>query len=86
MAKKTVYKFSQEDLTMYNTVMVGATIRSVLGLMIEKGFIQEEEVREIFPSEMVLKNGLQKRIDKETLLITNGEFDLDYFKYEEEED
>ena len=88
MAKKKIeiYKFTEEELSMYNSMMVGAMTRLMFNKMVEAGIDYDKIVEEIFPVEYLRNGSFEEDLDRETEIVSNGNFDMGLFKYEEEID
>ena len=83
MGKRKVFKFSKEELTMYNTLLTGAVIRVILDEMSSNGLDRSEISEKYLPVEY-LKNHFQNDVEDAIDDLTGDSFDLSLFEYEEE--
>ena len=83
MGKRKVFKFSKEELTMYNTLLTGAVIRVILDEMSNNGLDRSEIGEKYLPVEY-LKNHFQNDVEDAIDDLTGDSFDLSLFEYEEE--
>lgn len=77
------YKFTEEEIIMYNSIIVSAVIRSIMDRAIDQGYNLEDFKNKILPSEYI-KNEFTKSVDIHLQEISKGRFDLDLFKYEDD--
>lgn len=77
------YRFTEEDLIMYNSIVVASVIRSIMDRAIDQGYDLEDFISKILPPEYI-KNGFTKNVDRHLQEISNGKFDIDLFKYEDD--
>ena len=83
MAKRKILKFSEEEFTMYNTIISAAITNTVVHILAEKDVLDVDDFRKIFNLEFVEKE-FKKRIEREIDIISNGTFTLEVFEYEED--
>lgn len=80
---KTNYKFSEEEFKMYNTLLISSLMKVFLVRLKEIEFINsKEEAKQIFTSNFV-QDDLQDQLSKYMSEISEGAFDLDFFKSED---
>lgn len=80
---KTNYKFSEEEFKMYNTLLISSLMKVFLVRLKEIEFINsKEEAKQIFTSSFV-QDDLQDQLSKYMSEISEGAFDLDFFKSED---
>lgn len=80
---KTNYKFSEEEFKMYNTLLISSLMKIFLVRLKEIEFINsKEEAKQIFTSNFV-QDDLQDQLSKYMSEISEGAFDLDFFKSED---
>lgn len=83
MAK--IFKFTEEQLTMYNTLMSAALTNVFIERCVKSGLVTPTEFKEkIFTPDFV-KNHLQDAVGDEMDDITNFSFDMKLFEFNEEE-
>lgn len=82
--KIEIYKFTEEEMTMYNTTLTGAITLTFLDVLQSKGLAEELKSVLLEPGfvENVFKPGVEQKIDQ----ITKGKFNLDLFKYTEDKE
>lgn len=79
---KTNYKFSEEEFKMYNTLLISSLMKIFLVRLKEIELINsKEEAKQIFTSSFV--DDLQDQLSKYMNEISEGAFDLDFFKIED---
>lgn len=79
---KTNYKFSEEEFKMYNTLLISSLMKVFLVRLKEIELINsKEEAKQIFTSSFV--DDLQDQLSKYMNEISEGAFDLDFFKIED---
>lgn len=81
--KITIFKFNEEEIAMYNSMMIGAMSKIMFNRMSEAGISYDKIITEIFPIDYV-RGDFQEDLDHEIDEATNGTFSMDLFKYEEE--
>lgn len=82
---KTNYKFSEEEFQMYNTLLISSLMKVFLVRLKEIELINSVgEAKQIFDISFV-ENHLQEQLSKYMHEISEGAFDLDLFKIENEE-
>lgn len=82
---KTNYKFSEEEFKMYNTLLISSLMKVFLVRLKEIELINSVgEAKQIFDISFV-ENHLQDQLSKYMNEISEGAFDLDLFKIENEE-
>ena len=80
---KTNYKFSEEEFKMYNTLLISSLMKVFLVRLKEIELINsKEEAKQIFTSSFV-QDDLQDQLSKYMSEISEGAFDLDFFKSED---
>ena len=80
---KTNYKFSEEEFKMYNTLLISSLMKVFLVRLKEIKLINSvEEAKQIFTSSFV-QDDLQDQLSKYMSEISEGAFDLDFFKSED---
>ena len=80
---KTNYKFSEEEFKMYNTLLISSLMKIFLVRLKEIQLINsKEEAKQIFTSSFV-QDDLQDQLSKYMKEISEGAFDLDFFKTED---
>ena len=80
---KTNYKFSEEEFKMYNTLLISSLMKVFLVRLKEIELINsEEEAKQIFTISFV-QDDLQDQLSKYMSEISEGAFDLDFFKLED---
>ena len=80
---KTNYKFSEEEFKMYNTLLISSLMKVFLVRLKEIELINsKEEAKQIFTSNFV-QDDLQDQLSKYMNEISEGVFDLDFFKSED---
>ena len=80
---KTNYKFSEEEFKMYNTLLISSLMKVFLVRLKEIKLINsKEEAKQIFTSDFV-QDDLQDQLSKYMSEISEGAFDLDFFKSED---
>ena len=80
---KTNYKFSEEEFKMYNTLLMSSLMKVFLVRLKEIELINsKEEAKQIFTSSFV-QDDLQDQLSKYMSEISEGAFDLDFFKSED---
>lgn len=80
---KTNYKFSEEEFKMYNTLLISSLMKVFLVRLKEIELINsKEEAKQIFTSNFV-QDDLQDQLSKYMSEISEGAFDLDFFKSED---
>ena len=77
---KTNYKFSEEEFKMYNTLLISSLMKVFLVRLKEIELINsKEEAKQIFTSNFV-QDDLEDQLSKYMSEISEGAFDLDFFK------
>ena len=77
---KTNYKFSEEEFKMYNTLLISSLMKVFLVRLKDVKLItSKEEAKQIFTSSFV-QDDLQDQLSKYMSEISEGAFDLDFFK------
>lgn len=80
---KTNYKFSEEEFKMYNTLLISSLMKVFLVRLKEIELINsKEEAKQIFTSNFV-QDDLEDQLSKYMNEISEGAFDLDFFKTED---
>ena len=80
---KTNYKFSEEEFKMYNTLLICSLMKIFLVRLKDiKLITSKEEAKQIFTSSFV-QDDLQDQLSKYMSEISEGAFDLDFFKTED---
>ena len=80
---KTNYKFSEEEFKMYNTLLISSLMKVFLVRLKEIELINsKEEAKQIFTSNFV-QDDLEDQLSKYMSEISEGAFDLDFFKSED---
>ena len=79
---KTNYKFSEEEFKMYNTLLISSLMKVFLVRLKEIELINSKEAKQIFTSNFV-QDDLQDQLSKYMNEISEGAFDLDFFKSED---
>ena len=80
---KTNYKFSEEEFKMYNTLLICSLMKIFLVRLKDiKLITSKEEAKQIFTSSFV-QDDLQDQLSKYMSEISEGAFDLDFFKSED---
>ena len=80
---KTNYKFSEEEFKMYNTLLISSLMKVFLVRLKDVKLItSKEEAKQIFTSSFV-QDDLQDQLSKYMSEISEGAFDLDFFKSED---
>ena len=80
---KINYKFSEEEFKMYNTLLISSLMKVFLVRLKEIKLINSvEEAKQIFDTSFV-ENHLQDELSKYMDEISEGAFDLDFFKIED---
>lgn len=80
---KTNYKFSEEEFKMYNTLLISSLMKIFLVRLKDIKLINsKEEAKQIFTSSFV-QDDLQDQLSKYMNEISEGAFDLDFFKSED---
>lgn len=80
---KTNYKFSEEEFKMYNTLLISSLMKIFLVRLKDIKLISsKEEAKQIFTSSFV-QDDLQDQLSKYMSEISEGAFDLDFFKSED---
>lgn len=80
---KTNYKFSEEEFKMYNTLLISSLMKIFLVRLKDiKLITSKEEAKQIFTSSFV-QDDLQDQLSKYMSEISEGAFDLDFFKTED---
>lgn len=80
---KTNYKFSEEEFKMYNTLLISSLMKIFLVRLKDIKLISsKEEAKQIFTSSFV-QDDLQDQLSKYMSEISEGAFDLDFFKTED---
>ena len=80
---KTNYKFSEEEFKMYNTLLISSLMKVFLVRLKEIELINSVgEAKQIFDISFV-ENHLQEQLSKYMNEISEGAFDLDFFKSED---
>ena len=80
---KTNYKFSEEEFKMYNTLLISSLMKVFLVRLKEIELINsKEEAKQIFTSNFV-QDDLEDQLSKYMSEISEGAFDLDFFKTED---
>ena len=80
---KTNYKFSEEEFQMYNTLLISSLMKVFLVRLKEIELINSVgEAKQIFDISFV-ENHLQEQLSKYMNEISEGAFDLDFFKSED---
>ena len=80
---KTNYKFSEKEFKMYNTLLISSLMKIFLVRLKDIKLISsKEEAKQIFTSSFV-QDDLQDQLSKYMSEISEGAFDLDFFKTED---
>ena len=80
---KTNYKFSEEEFKMYNTLLISSLMKVFLVRLKEIELINsKEEAKQIFTSNFV-QDDLEDQLSKYMSEISEGAFNLDFFKSED---
>ena len=80
---KTNYKFSEEEFKMYNTLLISSLMKIFLVRLKDiKLITSKEEAKQIFTSSFI-QDDLQDQLSKYMSEISEGAFDLDFFKSED---
>ena len=80
---KTNYKFSEEEFKMYNTLLISSLMKVFLVRLKEIELINsKEKAKQIFTSNFV-QDDLEDQLSKYMNEISEGTFDLDFFKLED---
>ena len=80
---KTNYKFSEEEFKMYNTLLISSLMKVFLVRLKEIELINsKEEAKQIFTSNFV-QDDLEDQLSIYMNEISEGAFDLDFFKSED---
>lgn len=77
------YRFTEEELTMYNSIIVAGVMRTMIRKAIDEGYDPEELHRKVFSPEFI-KNGFDTELKFQVHDISKGKFDMDLFKYEDD--
>ena len=80
---KINYKFSEEEFKMYNTLLISSLMKVFLVRLKDLELINSrEEAKQIFTTSFV-QNDLEDQLSKYMNEISEGGFDLDFFKTED---
>ena len=83
MAKRKILKFSEEEFTMYNTIVAAAITNTIVKILAEKNLLELEDFSKIFNVDFVERE-FKKRVEREIDNLSNGAFTLEVFEYEED--
>ena len=82
--KKIVFKFTEKELSMYNTTLMAA-LHMVYIRRLKDSNVPKEIIEYLMEPDYV-RNQFQEDLDRESDRISEGNFSLELFKYEEEDE
>lgn len=77
------YRFTEEELTMYNSIIVASVIRTIMSRAIDQGYDLEELKQKVLPPEFI-QGEFSDKMKSQIQSISKGKFDMNLFIYEDD--